>query len=267
MVNWAVRHLDETGSTNADLLEQARQGAGEGAVLVADHQTAGRGRQGRTWEAPPGASLLVSVLFRPPAEVAELTAMAVGVAMVDAIVAATGVAARLKWPNDLVVEGADEGQRKVAGILAEADWPARSQASAGWSPPPPTERVAVVVGVGVNCTWPPLDGLPPELADRVVALNHLTGAPVDRDVLLEAFLDRLAARYDALVAGGVEARAALLADWRTRSATLGRRVRVDLGSSDVEGVAVDVDGDGRLVVETDDGERRAFAVGDVVHLR
>jgi BirA family biotin operon repressor/biotin-[acetyl-CoA-carboxylase] ligase len=151
----------------------------------------------------------------------------------------------------------------LAGILAEADWPAGSTASGGWRAPGPGERAAVVAGVGVNVNWP--DTLPDELAVTATALNHLVGGPVDRAELLVAYLRRLDARYGDLVRSG--STAALIDDWRARSATLGRRVRIDLGPRDVEGTAVDVTADGHLVVETPDGERHAFAVGDVVHLR
>jgi BirA family transcriptional regulator, biotin operon repressor / biotin---[acetyl-CoA-carboxylase] ligase len=277
-----VRWMAETGSTNTDAMGLAHDGEPEGQVVVADHQRAGRGRLGRTWTAPPGASLLVSVLLRPPAPVVGGVAMAVGLAMAEAVEELTGVMARLKWPNDLVVpvggaggagpdrpgsdrSGSDRSgpDRKLAGILAEADWPAGSTASGGWRVPGPGERAAVVVGVGVNVRWP--GDLPEELAATATALNHLVDAPVDRADLLVAYLRRLDGRYGDLVAAG--STAALLPAWRDRSATLGRRVRVDLGASDVEGTAVDVTDDGHLVVETAEGERRTFAVGDVVHLR
>src|SRR5262245_6916997 len=183
-----VRRVAETGSPNSDARDLARYGVGEGVVVVADHQTAGRGRLGRRWEAPPGASLLVSVVLRPPASVADAVALTAALAMAEAVGAVAGVHAELKWPNDLVA-AVDDSHRKLAGVLAEADWPARSQASAGWSPPPPNERLAVVVGIGVNVNWP--EDVPEELADLLVACNHLVGHPVDRDALLAAYLDRL----------------------------------------------------------------------------
>jgi BirA family biotin operon repressor/biotin-[acetyl-CoA-carboxylase] ligase len=257
-----VRRVAETGSTNSDALDLARYGVGEGVVVVADHQTAGRGRLGRRWEAPPGASLLVSVLLRPPASVADAVGLTAALAMAEAVELVSGVHASLKWPNDLVVD-VDGSDRKLAGVLTEADWPARSQASAGWSPPPPNERLAVVVGIGVNVNWP--DELPEELAGLLTACNHLTGRPVDRDALLAAYLDRLDIRYGELL--GPRGRVSLVEGWRSRLATLGRRVRVDLGSDDVEGTAVDVTSAGHLVVETLEGDLRTFAVGDVVHLR
>jgi BirA family biotin operon repressor/biotin-[acetyl-CoA-carboxylase] ligase len=253
-----VRWAESTGSTNADALELARDGAPEGVVVVADHQTAGRGRRSRRWLAPPGASLLVSVLLRPPATVSGAVTMAVAVSMSDAVAAVAGVEAGLKWPNDLVVD-----DRKLAGILAEADWPAGAAMSAGWRAPAAHERVPVVVGVGVNVSWPAPSDVD-EVASTATALNWL-GADVDRADLLVAFLTRLDGRYGEAVRRG--SAAGVMDEWRRRSATLGRRVRVDIGPDDVEGTAVDVTDDGHLVVETLEGGRRTFAVGDVVHLR
>lgn len=259
-----VRWVAETGSTNADVLELARGGAAEGLVLVADHQTAGRGRHGRAWEAPPGASLLATVLLRPPVTVLGGTTMAVAVAAAEAVEQVAGFAPGLKWPNDLVWPGDGSApDRKLAGILAEAEWPAGADVASGWRPPGAGERAVVAVGIGINVNWPA--ELPDELADRAVAVNHVVGADVDREALLTAFLCGLDARYGDLVVAG--SASSVFDGWRSRSATLGRRVRVDLGADDVEGTAVDVTTEGHLVVELLDGGRRTFAVGDVVHLR
>lgn len=258
-----VRWVAETGSTNADAMELVRQGEREGIVLVADHQTTGRGRAGRTWTAPPEAGLLLTILLRPPAAVMDLATVAVAVAAAEAVAAVAGFAPRLKWPNDLVWPGdGSRPDRKLAGILAEADWPVGAEVTAGWRAPAVHERGVVVVGIGINVAWP--DDLPDELAEIAVACNHIVTNPVDREDLLIALLTALAPRYEALVAGD---RAGLLEAWRQHSATLGRRVRIELGSGDVEGTAVDITQQGHLVVETPDGERRTFAVGDVVHLR
>jgi BirA family biotin operon repressor/biotin-[acetyl-CoA-carboxylase] ligase len=260
-----VRWVSSTGSTNADVLALARDGAPEGIVVVADHQTAGRGRRDRRWVAPPGASLLLSVLLRPPSRVAGLVTLAAGVALAEAVEQVAGVRAGLKWPNDLVaVVGGEE--RKLAGILAEADWPTGTTMSGGYRPPAPTDRVVVVVGVGINVVWPrDLSGEAAEVAEVATALNWLgTGVEVDRADLLVGFLRALTGRYATLVS----ARPADLLDaWRSRSATLGRRVRVDLGRDDLEGTAVDITEEGHLVVETREGDRRTVTVGDVVHLR
>lgn len=246
-----VRWVAETGSTNADVMELARLGQPEGIVVVADHQTAGRGRAGRTWTAPSGAGLLLSILLRPPAAAVDLTTMAVAVAAAAAVESVAGFAPRLKWPNDLVWPGGGAApDRKLAGILAEADWPNDG------------DGVAVVVGIGINVAWP--DDLPAELAEIAVAINHVTHRPVDRETLLIELLSELGPRYTALLAGD---RAPLLDEWRDRSATLGHRVRIEHGHGEVEGIAIDITDDGHLVVETSDGHRRTFAVGDVVHLR
>jgi BirA family biotin operon repressor/biotin-[acetyl-CoA-carboxylase] ligase len=249
-----VRFVAETGSTNADVLDMARRGAPEGIVLVADHQTAGRGRLDRRWEAPPGASLLVSILTRPGDRGIghhhlHLVTAAVGVAAAEACREATGADIRLKWPNDLVL-GTGEGTRKVSGLLAEG---AAEDGRVG----------ALVVGIGINVTWPQV---PPELAGVAVALNHLTDRSVERPALLGALLagfDRWYGRLDSPDGIG-----ALRGRYRELSATLGRRVRVETPDGTVTGDAVDVDDEGRLLVVDDCPDRpRAITVGDVVHVR
>lgn len=262
-----VRHVTETGSTNSDVMELARQGEREGVVLVADHQTAGRGRAGRTWTAPPGASLLCTILLRPPAPVAPLATFALAVAASEAVEDLAGVRAGLKWPNDLVVEDTDAAgalrTRKLAGILAEAEWSPGSHVAAGYRPPAAHERATVAAGIGLNVTWP--DPVPDDLADVAVAINHLGTARPSRDDVLDALLDRLEVHYAALVRGDVDA---VLDAWRDRSVTVGRDVRIDLGADDLVGRAVDVTADGHLLVDPlEGGGRRTIAVGDVVHLR
>jgi BirA family biotin operon repressor/biotin-[acetyl-CoA-carboxylase] ligase len=250
-----VQWVGETGSTNADLMRLARDGAPAGTVLVADHQTAGRGRADRTWTAPPGSSLLVSVLLRPAPAHASLSGMATGVAAADAIAHTCGVAVRLKWPNDLVWPGhGDTGDRKVGGILAEADW----------SDP---ERPAVVVGLGLNVNWP---AFPEELQAIATSLNHITGHDVDRESLLVAILERLDTwcahdgdDSDSDSADDVDVIDAV----RARSATLGTHVRVQLANEAIDGDAVEITDDGHLVLVMNGGERRTITSGDVVHLR
>jgi BirA family biotin operon repressor/biotin-[acetyl-CoA-carboxylase] ligase len=240
---WHITRVRETGSTNADLLAMARAGAPFGSVLVADHQTAGRGRLGRRWEAPEGSSLLVSILLPPdlgaqsPAEPLQRLTHAVALAAAEACEEVAGVRPELKWPNDLLV-----GDRKLAGILAE------TVVDGG--------RVsAVVVGLGLNVSWP--DVVPAELAGLLTALNHEAGRPVDRQAVLDALLAHLAdTSWDDLAAR-----------YRERLGTLGRRVRVDLGTVELEGVAVAVADDGSLVVEADGGSHHVVTAGDVVHLR
>jgi BirA family biotin operon repressor/biotin-[acetyl-CoA-carboxylase] ligase len=247
-VDW----VPTTGSTNADLLAAAASGAADGTVIVADHQTAGRGRRGRTWEAPPGASLLMSVLLRPdirPERAAVLTA-AVGLAARQACRSVAGVQVGLKWPNDLVAE-TTAGERKLGGILAESRVVA--------------DRVeAVVVGLGLNVTWPTPG--PEDLTDIAVALNHLRpGAEdVDRVDLVVALLVDLEGRLRLIERGDDDA---VWAAWRDGTATLGRDVQVETATETITGRAEDITDLGRLVLRRPDRSRVEVDVGDVVHLR
>jgi BirA family biotin operon repressor/biotin-[acetyl-CoA-carboxylase] ligase len=240
-IGWRVRRFASVDSTNRWVLDEARRGAPAGLVAVADEQTAGRGRRGRTWSAPPGSSLLVSVLLRPSLHVDELhvLTMAAGLALRDAIADVAGLASGLKWPNDLVVR-----DRKLAGLLSEADLQSDGRVR------------AVVIGAGCNVDWPEI---PPELDGIATACNLEVGHPVDRGRVLDAFLERLGARLDHLDD--------VVPDYRAGLVTLGRRVRVDLGDREIVGRARDVDAAGRLVVETGAGETTTVNVGDVVHLR
>jgi BirA family biotin operon repressor/biotin-[acetyl-CoA-carboxylase] ligase len=232
----------ETGSTNDDLAAAARAGAPDRTVLVTDHQTAGRGRLGRRWDAPPGASLLVSVLVRPRSATATArlhgVTQAMGLAARQACTDVGGFTPVLKWPNDLLV-----GDRKLAGILAEA------VADGG-------RVVAIVAGMGLNVAWP--ESPTPE----AVSASSAAGRPVDRDELLDAVLEHLAGHLH----DWEDAPDALRDRYRATLGTIGRRVRVETPAATVEGVAVDVGPGGELVVESD-GTRHEISVGDVIHLR
>jgi len=253
-----VRRFESIDSTNRYLLDEARAGAPEGVVAVADHQTAGRGRLGRTWEAPPGANLLVSVLLRPAIGSGErhLATTTVALAALDAIGVVDPSAAReisIKWPNDLV----ERSGRKLAGILAESDLV--SVGAAEGLPPP------VVVGIGINVNWPATDAdLPPELLGLAVSLRQIVGDPVDRDALLHAFLRSLESRVVDL--DSLEGRARLAEELASRCSTIGTRVRVDLSDGSFEGTATGISPDGHLVVATGEATRTVVA-GDVVHVR
>lgn len=214
--------MAETGSTNADLLAAAAGGAPGRSVLAARHQSAGRGRLDRTWDAPPGANLLASLLLREPdlAGGPHAAVQRLSLAAVAAAERVAGVRAALKWPNDLLVGGA-----KLAGILA--------QGGDGF----------VVVGIGLNVRWAPAGAA--RLGEEVEPLDVLAA-------MLHA--------YDELPAD-------LTVAYRSRLATLGQRVRVELpGARFVEGVATDVRDDGRLVVDAA-GVEHTIDTGDVVHLR
>jgi BirA family biotin operon repressor/biotin-[acetyl-CoA-carboxylase] ligase len=203
-----VRWFSAIDSTNRYLLERAAAGDPEGVVAVADEQSAGRGRLGRSWIAPPGAALLVSVLLRPdlPVERLHLVTLAAGLAAIDAVPES---GARLKWPNDLVVD-----DRKLAGLLAETD-------GAG----------AVVVGMGLNVRG---DWFPDDLREIATAYE------IDRGELLARWLAAYDARLHALES--------VHADAVKMSATLGRQVRVELPGETLEGEATELTADGHLVV-------------------
>ncbi len=236
-VRWDVHYVEQTGSTNADLLALARRGAQPGTVVRAGHQTAGRGRLGRRWEAPPGSSLLASILLAAEA-VPFLAVARVALAAADACLHLAGVDAGLKWPNDLVV-----GDRKLAGLLAEAD---------GGDP-------TFVVGIGCNVAWPPSAEHPPELRDLVTALSDHTAEPPDPGVLLDALLARLDAWLDFRPDE-------VLVAYRARCSTLGRTVKVDLAGRSLDGLAAGITPSGELSVANATGTEVVRA-GDVVHVR
>lgn len=245
-----LRVLVETGSTNADVAARARDGAPEGLVITAESQVAGRGRRSRVWVSPPRAGLAVSLLLRPgthgvtPDRFGWLPLL-VGVALVEAVDRVGAVVAALKWPNDLLVDG-----RKCAGILAETV--------------PGDHAPAVVVGVGLNVTLRPGELPRPDATSLAIA----GAAATDRDPLLRELLRAVARWYERWCAAGGDAGASgLAAAYRGHCATLGRTVRVELpGGGTRTGEAVDIDGDGRLVLHAPDG-RYPVSAGDVVHVR
>ena len=257
-----IRWLAETASTNSDVAAAAAAGEPEGLVIAADHQTAGRGRMGRTWTAPAGSALLCSFLLRPPVDRVHLAVTAVGCAAAAACLRVAGVEPGLKWPNDLVIELAGEPDRKagepaeatggswrkLAGILAEA-------VSDG-------ERVTgVVVGLGLNVIRPP--DFPAELDGIATSLDRVSPAGgVDRRDLLEAICEELEDRYQVLLDRPSE----LMAEYRRRCVTIGQEVRVEQTGETWEGRAAGVADAGSLEVATDEGIRQVQA-GDVVHLR
>jgi BirA family biotin operon repressor/biotin-[acetyl-CoA-carboxylase] ligase len=250
-----LRYVPTTGSTNADVAAEARADAPEGLIIVADEQTAGRGRLDRQWQSPRAAGIAVSVLLRPGRADAErewapvpmsrfaMLPLLAGVALVETVRRLADVDAVLKWPNDLLID-----DRKCAGILAET---VNSQ---------PAEPPAVVLGVGLNVTLRDSE-LPRSDATSVQLAG---GSCVDRDPILRSFLRALGDGYGRWrAAGGDPIASGLLETYRFHCATIGRTVRVALpGDEEIVGVATAVDDDGCLVV----GDR-SVAAGDVVHLR
>lgn len=230
-----VRHVVETGSTNDDVVAAALAGAADRTVIVADHQTAGKGRLDRRWEATPGSNLLVSLLFRYVNEDPTRFARIVALAARRACERLASVEVSLKWPNDLVI-----GDRKLAGLLAVGV---------------PNERF-VVVGIGVNVAWAPEGAVSLHGASR----QEFTTLPGPLS-LLAAMLTEIDVRRD-------RSDDELRTEHRSVLATLGTRVRVELRAGDsIVGIADDVDDQSRLVVVDDAGVVHIVDVGDVVHLR
>ena len=257
-----IRVVDQTGSTNADVVQLARSGAAAGLVLVAEHQTAARGRLDRGWSAPARSGLTFSVLLRPsdvtpdvmpdlqiarpplpsvavPPVRWSLLPLVVGVGVASAVRRIADVEAGLKWPNDVLI-----GDRKVAGILAEV------------------VDDAVVVGVGLNVTLREAE-LPVPTA---ISLALAGASCTDRDTLLRAIVRAIGDEYLAWRRVEGDGERSVLPRYRELCVTLGRDVRVDLGGESIEGRAVDINADGSLVVQTSAG-RRSVSAGDVVHVR
>jgi BirA family biotin operon repressor/biotin-[acetyl-CoA-carboxylase] ligase len=249
------RRLDvvvETGSTNADLVGRASSGDDiAGAVLITDHQTAGRGRNGRSWSGVPRAQIAMSMGIPTtdlPASVWGWVPLVTGLAVIDAVADVTGIRAGLKWPNDML---AGPDRRKLAGILAEVA---------------PSASV-IVVGVGINVSLD-ADELPDPAA---TSLRVLGAASEDRGALISALLEHMARRVDGLrtTAGAV---AALIGEYTAHSLTIGSRVRATMpGDREVIGDALAVDEQGRLRIRVgnDDtgGDVVVVSAGDIVHLR
>ncbi len=243
--------VPSTGSTNADAADQVDPGCPEGFTVVADEQTQGRGRLGRTWVSPYGAGLAMSVVLRP--HVPEATwgwiPLMTGVAVVEAL-GLQGLPARLKWPNDVVVDGpardGGPGPRKLGGLLAEVT------------------GSAVVMGAGIN-----VDLAEDEAPVARATSARIEGAQVERERLIVDVLVGLRRRYiDWQLCGGEADRSGLREEYRAACLTLGRDVRVHLpGGTELEAHAVDVDPTGRLVVRTPDGSAHELSAGDIEHLR
>jgi BirA family transcriptional regulator, biotin operon repressor / biotin---[acetyl-CoA-carboxylase] ligase len=270
-------HFERTTSTNDEVRRWLADGTAEVCLAVAEEQTAGRGRAGRTWTAPPGSSLLLSAGFRPtwlqPGRAWCLAAI-VALAMADAAEDAAGLrtrAIRLKWPNDLVVEDeslaldSDPGPatgagipggpalRKVGGVLGEVDGTGTGD-----------ERV--VVGIGLNTDWKRA-AFPAAIAAAMTSLHEASGGrPIDRAALLDGFLGRLEARVEALRAGRFP-----IDDWTSRQITTGRVVRLEgHGGASEEALALGLDPTTGALLVADaavPGGERAIHAGDVVHVR
>lgn len=250
-----LEHFRAVDSTQRVVRDWLEAGESEVCVAVADHQTAGRGRQGREWIAPHGSALLLSAGFRPkgllPRHGWRLGAI-VALAMRDAAEEAAGLADGtiwLKWPNDLVAVVQYRGVVKVAGVLGE-------------SVSSPRRVQSAVIGIGVNGDWKAAD-FPWLLASTMTSLRELAGnRPIDHVALLDAFLARLEPRYEALRAGSFDA-----AGWSVTQVTTGRQVVVEVGGESIIGTATGVDPESGALLLDDGTSERAIDSGEVTRCR
>ncbi|MBI2760270.1 MAG: biotin--[acetyl-CoA-carboxylase] ligase [Chloroflexi bacterium] len=233
----ALVYLPSTGSTMDDVRGRAAEGAAEGLVVVADEQTAGRGRLGRVWVAPPGVNLSLSILLRPSRERIKRLGMVAPLAVADAVAAVSGLAVQFKWPNDVRIGG-----RKVCGVLIESEF-------AGDQPS------FAIVGIGLNVN---LDtAVIPEIADIATSIAREHGAPVSREQTLVALLNAFERWYDE------PEPAVVRSAWRERLETLGQEVEVTFAGQSERGVAEDVDAEGSLLLRRRDGSRVVLPAGEV----
>lgn len=238
-----VEIVEETGSTNSDLIERGRAGEAEGLVLIAGAQTAGRGRLNRSWLGSPGGSILCSVLVRPdldPEHLPLLTAAA-GLAARDALIHAAGLDTDLKWPNDLM-----SGGRKLGGILTEG---VIGQHSVDFC----------VVGIGLNVNWPAAD-IPEEISELATSVSAELGSDADRTAILNQFLKS----FEARVTTAEESPSHLIREYKESCATIGKKVSVVTAGGTVKGFASGIDAHGRLLVSDEDAENVAIDAGDLI---
>lgn len=234
--------LAACASTNDEAARLARAGAPHGTVVIAEQQSAGRGRDGRPWASPRGRGLYLSCVLRPPLPLADVPPMtlAIGVGVCDAVRAA-GVPGALKWPNDMLV-----GTRKLAGVLVEA----QSQGS---------RLEAVIVGIGVNLSEAQLGELPPDIAGRAISLEEAAGTPIDREAFIGALLAYVEHWVDHYTAVGLEE---VIPAWTERMAP-GLRARATVDGLPMVGMMVGLDGDGSLLLRDVDGLVHRVRTGDV----
>jgi BirA family biotin operon repressor/biotin-[acetyl-CoA-carboxylase] ligase len=242
---------EEADSTNTVAMTAARAGAEEGTVVVAESQTAGRGRYGRTWYSPKGTNLYFSVILRPvllPTQADLLNHLSVA-ACCETLRETTGLEVRIKWPNDLVVH-----EKKLGGILTEILTDAASTV--------PSIRAAVI-GIGINVNQPQ-EAFLPELQSIATSVLAEREQPTDRDRLIAEILNRIETRYRALLAEGP---APLLSVCRALSDTLNRAVTVETPRGPVAGLAVGLTETGALLLMREDGTMATIPIGEILHLR
>ncbi|MBI2842735.1 MAG: biotin--[acetyl-CoA-carboxylase] ligase [Armatimonadetes bacterium] len=237
MIGAVIRRYETVTSTNDVAGALAAQGADEGTVVVAAEQTRGRGSRGRGWLSPAGSNLLVSIILRPclpPDRFGELAFVA-AVAVAETLRNSCGLDATVKWPNDVQVRG-----KKISGIIVEA------------------AKGAAILGIGLNSNW---TDLPEEIAETATSIEIESGAQADLEMTLSELMTSLDAAYTIYLSHGFER---ILQQWKAFETTTGKQVSVRLEGGTIDGVAVDVDERGNLIVRLADGERRAIPASTIV---
>ena len=240
--NFHILHFDSLSSTNLEAAKRAAQGAPEGLVIVANEQTAGRGRLGRHWVSPKGAGLYLSIVLRPQlgVDVWPLITFVAALAVHDALFQCCGLQTDIKWPNDVLAN-----DRKLCGILAETF----DVGSEG----------AIILGIGVNLTS---SSFPADLRETATSVESLIGDIPDPESVLQSILAAFQNRYSALLKEG--GREQVISDWSQRSSfAFRKRIRVKNGDEMLEGITRGLERDGALRVETDAGEIKIVRAGDV----
>ena len=243
ILNPKVLRFESLPSTNTELARLASEGAAEGVSIVADEQTAGRGRLQRAWSSPRGAGLYFSILLRPtiPQNYWPLITFMAALAVGDALREACGLETDIKWPNDIL-----SGERKICGILAEAiDTPSGR---------------AVILGIGINLTE---NAFPPELANVATSVSEATGSAPEREQILAALLTALSHWYSQLNEPGQ-----IIDAWSNRSSyAIGKLVQVSNGDDVWQGTTAGVEPDGALRLRTSSGDIKLVRAGDVYRIR
>ena len=239
--------LGMVDSTNSFAMELADKGASHGTIVIADRQTKGRGRMGRTWISPSGGNIYMSVILAPPMELAQATLLTImaGVACCRALRNTTGLPVEIKWPNDLMV-----AHKKLGGILTEIK-------SSG------DTILYAVMGIGINVNAE-LRNFPPEVRSAATSVRNEMGKTESRAFLMAEILNELDRWHHVFVQKGKEK---LLNEWRELTSMMGRPVQVTMGEEIVKGLALDVDDEGMLIVKLPSGTLRRITFGELVVLR
>ena len=244
LIGREIYYFPEIDSTNRRAREQGRKGAREGTVVLADFQSQGKGRLGRSWASPAGLNLYASIILRPPIppKVAPQITLLAGVATANALARASGLDTRVKWPNDIFLRG-----KKVAGILSEME-------------ADNTKTQFVILGIGVNVNWPRGD-IPPDLLEIATSLRAEGGREIPRTLVAAEIFEELEQAYTSFLQEGFSPR--LREEWNRLSWINGKRVTVTLPDKTISGEALGLDTDGALLLLDQEGKTRRFIAGDV----